>query len=145
MAAATTPRVATAPTPAEASKPPPKENRGARHEEDPEDLRNRLAQNRVDHRCQERVERAEGTMQQHVSRSRTNYSARSSPETDEDEFNGRLCFTREIRETRGPKKFKLMAETPKYDGSQEPRAWLDDYLIAVRFQRGHKITAMQYI
>lgn len=44
-----------------------------------------------------------------------------------------------------PKRFKLTAETPKYDGSQELEAWLDDYLTAVRFQKGGRTTAMQYI
>ena len=36
-------------------------------------------------------------------------------------------------------------ETPKYEGTQEPEAWLDDYLIAVKFQKGTQTTAMQYI
>ena len=41
--------------------------------------------------------------------------------------------------------FKLTAETPKYDGKQDPRDWLDDYLIACSCQGGTSTTAMQYI
>ena len=58
---------------------------------------------------------------------------------------GALCFTRSIREIRMPKGFKLNSTTHKYDGLEEPKAWLDDYLTAVKFQRGTNITAMQYI
>ena len=36
-------------------------------------------------------------------------------------------------------------ETPKYDGTHEPEAWLDDYLTAVKFQKGTQTTTMQYI
>lgn len=42
-----------------------------------------------------------------------------------------------------PKCFKLPSDTPKYDGLQEPKTWLDDYLTAVRCQGGSKTTAMQ--
>ena len=42
-------------------------------------------------------------------------------------------FSSKIRRARKPKRFKLTAETPKYDGTQEPEAWLDDYLTAVKF------------
>src|ERR1041385_7056958 len=58
---------------------------------------------------------------------------------------GALCFTRSIRKTRMPKGFKLNSTTHKYEGLEEPEAWLDDYLTAVKFQRGTNITAMQYI
>src|SRR3954464_5660293 len=33
----------------------------------------------------------------------------------------------------------------KYNGLEEPKAWLDDYLTTVKFQRGTNITAMQYV
>ena len=46
---------------------------------------------------------------------------------------------------RKPKRFKLTAETPKYEGTEEPEAWLDDYLTAVKFQKGTETTTMQYI
>jgi hypothetical protein len=44
-----------------------------------------------------------------------------------------------------PKGFKLNSTTHKYDGLEEPEAWLDDYLTAVKFLCGTNITAMQYI
>ena len=68
-----------------------------------------------------------------------------STESDEDELCELPCFTRRIRQARKPKRFKLTAETPKYDGTQELEAWLDDYLTAVRFQKGSQTTVMQYI
>src|SRR3954468_23968553 len=44
-----------------------------------------------------------------------------------------------------PSGFKLNSTTLKYNGLEEPEAWLDDYLTAVKFQRGTNITAMQYV
>ena len=44
-----------------------------------------------------------------------------------------------------PKGFKLTTATQKYDGLEELEGWLDDYLTAVKFQRGTKTTVMQYI
>ena len=44
-----------------------------------------------------------------------------------------------------PKGFKLTSATPKYDALEEPEGWLDDYLQAVKFQRGSNIIALQYI
>ena len=41
--------------------------------------------------------------------------------------------------------FKLKSTTLKYNGLEEPEAWLDDYLTTVKFQRGTNITAMQYV
>ena len=41
------------------------------------------------------------------------------------------------------KGFQAAHDTPKYDGLQEPKTWLDDYLTAVRCQGGSKTTAMQ--
>jgi hypothetical protein len=45
---------------------------------------------------------------------------------------GALCFTRRVRRMRVPKGFKLSHDQQKYDGSQEPRLWLSDYLQAVQ-------------
>ena len=89
-------------------------------------MRSKLAQGRVDRRRQD-AER------------------RDYPEEDEEEEVGLPCFTSRIRLARKPKRFKLTAETPKYDGTEEPEAWLDDYLTAVKFQKGSETTAMQYI
>jgi hypothetical protein len=56
---------------------------------------------------------------------------------------GALCFTRRVRTTRVPKGFKLLHNQQKYDGSQEPRLWLSDYLQAVQILGGTRATAMQ--
>jgi hypothetical protein len=56
---------------------------------------------------------------------------------------GALCFTRRVRRTRVPKGFKLPHDQQKYDGSQEPRLWLSDYLQAVKILGGTRATAMQ--
>jgi hypothetical protein len=56
---------------------------------------------------------------------------------------GALCFTRRVRRTRVPKGFKLPHDQQKYDGSQEPRLWLSDYLQAVQILGGTRVTAMQ--
>ena len=44
-----------------------------------------------------------------------------------------------------PSGFKLNSTTLKYSGLEEPEAWLDDYLTAVKFLRGTNTIAMQYI
>jgi hypothetical protein len=52
-------------------------------------------------------------------------------EDDEKEM-GALCFTRRVRRTRVPKGLKLPHDQQKYNGSQEPRLWLSNYLQAVQ-------------
>jgi hypothetical protein len=42
-----------------------------------------------------------------------------------------------------PKGFKLPHDQQKYDGSQEPKSWLTDYLQAVKLLGGSKAIAMQ--
>ena len=83
--------------------------RRSNYEDDPKDMHSKLAQGRVDRRRQE----AE----------RQGYA-----ESEEEEEVGLPCFASRIRLARKPKRFKLTAETPKYDGTEEPEAWLDDYL-----------------
>jgi hypothetical protein len=63
-------------------------------------------------------------------------------EDDEKEI-GALCFTRRVRRTRVPKGFKLPHDHQKYDGTQEPRLWLSDYLQAVQILGGTRATVMQ--
>jgi hypothetical protein len=63
-------------------------------------------------------------------------------EDDEKEM-GALCFTRRVCRTQVPKGFKLPHDQLKYDGSQEPRLWLSDYLQAVKILGGTRATAMQ--
>src|SRR3954462_62304 len=41
--------------------------------------------------------------------------------------------------------FKLNSTTLKYNGLEEPEAWLEDYLTGGKFQRGTKVTSMQYV
>jgi hypothetical protein len=62
---------------------------------------------------------------------------------DDEKEMGALCFTRRVRRTRVPKGFKLPHNQQKYDGSQEPRLWLSDYLQAVQILGGTRATAMQ--
>jgi hypothetical protein len=54
-----------------------------------------------------------------------------------------LCFTRMVRRTWVPKGFKLPHDQQKYDGSQEPRLWLSNYLQAVQILGGTRATTMQ--
>jgi hypothetical protein len=63
-------------------------------------------------------------------------------EDDEKEM-GALCFTRRVRRMRVPKGFKLPHDQRKYDGSQEPKQWLSDYLQAVQILGGTRATTMQ--
>jgi hypothetical protein len=57
-------------------------------------------------------------------------------EDDEKEM-GALCFTRRVRRTGVPH------DQQKYDGSEEPRLWLSDYLQAVQILGGTRATTMQ--
>jgi hypothetical protein len=87
-----------------------------------EDARNIIAQNRVN--------------KAHYAWNEENY------EVDEKEM-GTPCFTRRVHRTRVPKGFKLPHDQQKYDGSQEPRLWLSDYLQAVQILGRTRATAMQ--
>jgi hypothetical protein len=45
-----------------------------------------------------------------------------------------------------PKKFKpTPTDAAKYDGQQEPRSWIDDYLQTVILHKGNQIAAMQFL
>ena len=44
-----------------------------------------------------------------------------------------------------PDKFKLPDNTAKYDGMQDPKAWIEDYLATVGLHHGTRDTAMQFI
>jgi hypothetical protein len=71
------------------------------------------------------------------------YAWREENYEDDEKEMGALCFTRRVRRTRVPKGFKLPHDQQKYDGSQEPRLWLSNYLHAVKLLRGTRATAMQ--
>ena len=87
--------------------------------------------------------------QKQVDRNRSN-QASSSQDFDNHSNNnyepsGASWFTLNIRNSRMPKGFKLTTEIVKFDGRQDPRLWLEDYLIACNCQGGNQITAMQYL
>jgi hypothetical protein len=94
------------------------ENRSARRE----DARNIIAQTRVNN---------------------THYAWKEENYEDNKKEMGMLCFTRRVRRTRVPKGFKLPHDQQKYDGSQEPKLWLSDYLQAVQILKGTRATVMQ--
>jgi hypothetical protein len=48
-----------------------------------------------------------------------------------------------VHGTQVPNGFKLPHDHQKYDGSQEPKFWLSDYLQAVKYSGGSKETTMQ--
>jgi hypothetical protein len=97
---------------------PSRENQEARRE----DARNIITQSKVNKSCYACVE--------------ANYE-------DEEKEMGALCFTQRVRRMRVPKRFKLPHDQQKYDGSQEPKLWLSDYLQAVQILGGSRATAMQ--
>jgi hypothetical protein len=92
------------------------------HKARTKDARNIIAQKRVNKACS--------------AWNKENY------EDDKKEM-GALCFTQRVRRTRVPKGFKLPHDLQKYDGSQEPRLWLLDYLQAVQILGGTRATTMQ--
>jgi hypothetical protein len=87
-----------------------------------EDVRNIIAQARVNNAC---------------------YAWKEENYEDDEKEMGALCFTQRIRTTRVPKGFKLPHDQQKYNGSQEPRLWLSDYLQVVQILGGTRATAMQ--
>jgi hypothetical protein len=56
---------------------------------------------------------------------------------------GADCFTHRVHRTRVPKGFKLPHDHQKYDGSQEPKSWLSDYLQAIKILGGSKAIVLQ--
>jgi hypothetical protein len=54
-----------------------------------------------------------------------------------------LCFTRRVRIMWVPKGFKLPHDQQKYDGSQEHKLWLSNYLQEVQILGASRATAMQ--
>ena len=91
----------------------------ARHHQEGEDARNLITQSQVD---RNRSKRASSSQDQE------HYSNGSY------EPGGTSCFTLNIRDMRMPNGFKLTAEIVKFDGTQDPRLWLEDYLIACNCQ-----------
>ena len=104
--------------------------------------RDRRAQEAVDHGRVRRAEERAIAADRQRAEDRVNTR---QEEEEEDEPCGAKCFIRRIRESRMPAGFKLTSETPKYDGLQEPKTWIEDYLTAVQCQGGTRNTAMQYL
>jgi hypothetical protein len=89
-----------------------------------------------------RVEDAKNIItQKKVNKAR--YAWKEENYEDDEKKMGALCFTRRVHKTRVPKGFKLPHDQQKYDGSQEPRLWLSDYLQAVQILGGTRATTMQ--
>src|SRR3954462_11289622 len=83
--------------------------------------------------------------QRKIDKARAKCACSSESEMDEDEGElcGARCFCRSVRRTRMPRNFKIPLDTPKFDGTQDPKAWLSDHLSSVKLHGGNKETAMQ--
>jgi hypothetical protein len=119
-----------------------------RHEDKwKEDIKHQSSQNQAsdssgDEKCRTRREDARNIIAQtRVDNAR--YVWKEENYEDNEKDMGALCFTRRIRRTWVPKGFKLPHDQQKYDGSQEPKLWLSDYLKAVQILGGTRATAMQ--
>src|SRR3954467_719143 len=83
--------------------------------------------------------------QRKIDKARAKRACSSESEMDEDEGElcGARCFSRFVRRTKMPCNFKIPSDTPKFDGTQDPKAWLSDHLSSVKLHDGNKETAMQ--
>src|SRR3954466_2727032 len=104
----------------------PRRHKSARHRSRDYDARDALTQCKIDKARAKRV-----------------CSSESEMDEDEGELCGARCFSRSVRRTRMPRNFKLPSDTPKFDGTQDPKAWLSDHLSSVKLHGGNKETAMQ--
>jgi hypothetical protein len=92
-----------------------------------------------DKRCRSRREDARNIIAQ-IRVNNTRYALKEENYEDNEKEMGALCFTRRVRRTRVPKGFKLPHDQQKYDGSQEPKLWLSDYLQVVQILEGTRAT-----
>jgi hypothetical protein len=79
----------------------------------------------------------------HARVNKARYTGEEENYKDKEKEMGALCFTQRVHRTRVPKGFKLPHDQQKYDGSQEPKLWLSDYLQAVQILGGSRATTMQ--
>jgi hypothetical protein len=103
---------------------------GSRHRL--KDARDDITQSRIDKARRRRA-------------AREGYDSDDSEETQEydGEMRGVDCLAYKIWETMPPKRFKPNPiDAAKYDGQQEPRSWIDDYLQTVILHKGNQIAAM---
>ena len=97
------------------------------------DARDEITQSRIDKARRRRAARGE-------------YDSDTSEESEEYDgvLRGADCLSYKIRETMPPKKLKpTPTDAAKYDGQQEPRSWIDDYLQTVILHKGNQIAVMQ--
>ena len=64
---------------------------------------------------------------------------------EENEAFSLKCFSSDIRQATVPEKFKLPSEPSRYDGSRDPKAWIEDYVATIQLNHGTRDTAMQFI
>ncbi|KAK1699286.1 hypothetical protein QYE76_015983 [Lolium multiflorum] len=90
--------------------------------------------------------------QSRIDRARRQRAAREVCDSDDSEesqeYDGEMrgadCLSYKIRETMPPKRLKpTPTDAAKYDGQQEPRSWIDDYLQTVILHKGNQIAVMQ--
>jgi hypothetical protein len=79
-------------------------------------------------------------MQSRIDKARRRRAAREGYDSDDSEetqeYDGELrgadCLSYKIREAMPSNRFKpIPTDAAKYDGQQEPRSWIDDYLQTV--------------
>ena len=98
------------------------------------DARNDITQSRIDRARAERGSRRRYDEDEYDD---------DYEDKDDDELRGAVCFSRRVHKTDTPRRFKLPTDKIKYEGVQEPEAWLDDYLQTIKVHGGTKTTAMQ--
>src|SRR3954467_930350 len=97
------------------------------------------------HRHKGNYDARDALTQRKIDKARAKRACSSESEMDEDEGElcGARCFSRSVRRTRMPRNFKLPLDTPKFDGTQDPKAWLSDHLSSVKLHGRSRETAMQ--
>ena len=83
--------------------------------------------------------------QKRINRSRDEREARGSSDSeDADETCDTPCFSSIIRHAKMPKEYRgAPRDITKYDGTEDPKQWLDDYRVSIKCAGGNRITAMQ--
>jgi hypothetical protein len=98
------------------------------------ELRHGLAQNRVDNgraRCEARRLKEERDLEAFIG--------------NHDGLCGAECFSLLIRSTPFPKGIKLSDGVVKFNGQQDPRIWLDDFMTVVTIGGGSRDNALQLL
>jgi hypothetical protein len=96
------------------------------------ELRHGLAQNRVD----------QGRARRDARRFEEERDAFGGAH---DRLCGAECFSFLIRSTPLPKGIKLSDGVVKFNGQQDPRIWLDDFVTAVKISGGSRDNALQLL